>query len=37
LGNAAYWYNRASRPVKQTECLQEEWKELAIHFLSSNG
>ena len=37
LGNAAYWYNRASRPVRQTECLQEEWKELAIHFLSSNG
>ena len=37
LGNAAYWYNRASRPVRQTECLQEEWKELAIHFLSLNG
>ncbi|MDG0965287.1 MAG: hypothetical protein P8P49_01095 [Opitutales bacterium] len=34
LGNAAYWYSRASRPVKQNECLDEEWKEIAVHFLS---
>ncbi len=35
LGNAAYWYKRASRPVKQKESLEEEWKEIVIHFLSA--
>ena len=34
LGNAAYWYNRASQPVKQNESLEEEWKEIVVHFLS---
>ena len=34
LCNAAYWYNRASRPVKQDESLEEEWKEITAHFLS---
>ena len=34
LGNAAYWYNRASRPVKRNDSLQEEWNELVMHFLT---
>lgn len=31
-GNAAYWYNRAHRPVCQSS-LEEEWQDLANHFL----
>ena len=33
LGNAAYWYNRSSKPVKRYESLQEEWNELVRYFL----
>ena len=33
LGNAAYWYRRANKPVKSRESLEEEWKELVILFL----
>lgn len=33
LGNAAYWYRRASKPVKARESLEEEWKELVTFFL----
>ena len=34
LGNAAYWYSRARKPVKQKENLDEEWEELVKEFLS---
>jgi hypothetical protein len=37
LGNAAYWYNCASRPVKRNESLEEEWKDLVMHFLSGSA
>jgi len=36
LGNAAYWYRRAQKPVKQRESLEDEWLELAKYFLSCN-
>ncbi len=36
LGNAAYWYRRASKPVKARESLEEEWNELVTFFLESN-
>ena len=35
LGNAEYWYNRASQPVKRNESLEQEWKEIVSHFLST--
>ena len=35
LGNAAYWYRRANKPVKARESLEEEWKELVTFFLES--
>ena len=35
LGNAAYWYRRASKPVKARESLEEEWQELVTFFLES--
>ena len=35
LGNAAYWYGRARKPVKARESLDEEWKELVSFFLGS--
>ena len=34
LGNAAYWYRRAGKPVKQKENLDKEWEELVKQFLS---
>jgi hypothetical protein len=34
LGNAAYWYRRAHKPVKQRESLDDEWLELVKDFLS---
>lgn len=37
LGNAAYWYNRSSKPVKRNESLDEEWIELVRYFLSGNA
>ena len=37
LGNAAYWYNRSSRPVKRNESLGEEWSELVRYFLLENA
>jgi hypothetical protein len=37
LGNAAFWYNCASRPVKRNESLEEEWKDLVMHFLSGSA
>lgn len=33
LGNAAYWYRRANRPVKTSENLDEEWTELTVAML----
>ena len=36
LGNAAYWYRRAQKPIKQRESLEDEWLELAKYFLSCN-
>lgn len=36
LGNAAYWYRRARKPVKQRESLEDEWLELVQYFLSCN-
>ena len=35
LGNAAYWYRRARKPVKARESLEEEWVELVVSFLDS--
>ena len=35
LGNAAYWYGRARKPVKTRESLEEEWNELVTIFLES--
>ena len=35
LGNAAYWYNRASKPVKQKDNLNDEWEELVRYFLGT--
>ena len=38
LGNARYWYNRASKPVKGGgESLDEEWREIAETFLGNQG
>ena len=37
LGNAAYWYNRASKPVKRDENLEKEWEELVEFFLTQSG
>jgi hypothetical protein len=34
LGNAAYWYSRAGKPVKSREDLNGEWIEIAQHLLS---
>ena len=34
LGNAAYWYRRAHKPVKQRESLDDEWLDLVKDFLS---
>ena len=36
-GNAAYWYNRASKPVKRDENLEKEWEELVEFFLTQSG
>lgn len=36
LGNAAYWYNRASKPVKRDENLEKEWEELVEFFLTQS-
>ena len=33
LGNAAYWYRRANKPVKTSENLDEEWTELTVAML----
>jgi hypothetical protein len=33
LGNAAYWYRRAGKPVA-TGSLEEEWATLVTSFLS---
>ena len=35
LGNAAYWYSRAGRPVKRSEDLAEEWHEIVGELLKS--
>jgi len=32
LGNAAYWYERASQPVA-TDALDLEWRRIALHLL----
>lgn len=32
LGNAAYWYSRAGKPVCKTS-LKEEWEQLVNEFL----
>ena len=37
LGNAAYWYRRANKPIKARENLEEEWKELVTLFESLQG
>jgi hypothetical protein len=29
LGNAAYWYGRAGKPVKTNEDLDQEWAEIS--------
>jgi hypothetical protein len=34
LGNAAYWYSRAGKPVKRTEDPEGEWIEITEDFLS---
>ncbi len=34
LGNAAYWYTRASKPIMRDESLDSEWEELVTYFLS---
>lgn len=34
LGNAAYWYGRAGRPVAKTS-LEEEWKQIATALLNN--
>lgn len=34
IGNAAYWYNRAGKPVKKSEDLDEEWMELVKIFIN---
>ena len=34
LGNAAYWYRRAGKPIKTDECLDGEWKEISKSMLS---
>ena len=36
LGNAGYWYRRASKPVKTNECLDEEWREISQYLFASN-
>jgi hypothetical protein len=36
LGNAAYWYNRASKPVRRNENLAEEWNQIVNHFLTAS-
>ena len=38
LGNASYWYARAKRtPPDSTVSLEEEWTQLAAHFLDRGG
>ena len=34
LGNAAYWYRCAQKPVKKRESLDDEWLEIVKDFLS---
>jgi hypothetical protein len=34
LGNAAYWYGRAGRPVV-SDSLEAEWKRIAAHLLNA--
>ena len=37
LSNARYWYNRARKPAPaQSVTLDEEWRELATHFLAQS-
>ncbi len=36
LGNAAYWYRRAGRPLC-TESLEREWREIAAALLARRG
>lgn len=33
LGNAAYWYSRAGKPVKKREDLDEEWRNITSELL----
>ena len=33
LGNAAYWYTRAGKPVKTNESLDDEWAEISNSIL----
>jgi hypothetical protein len=34
LGNSAYWYSRAGKPVKRREDLNGEWIEIAQNLLN---
>lgn len=33
LGNAAYWYNRAGKPIKRNEDQNEEWEQIVEALL----
>ena len=36
LGNAAYWYKRAGKPVLSTGDLEEEWSAITLEFLKTD-